>query len=392
MTARLCGANPVKTALADVITNVEKKLKIGTSETRKKKRLRATDYTDKSCVEKSNEDVSIVAESRPEIAGDSEDENQDQRRNPVKDSAEPDSSSESIDYCKYQSRLAESDDEFQGFSTAEESQNGMSITGEEAPSSHSKHLQPDDVAAPVRYHLTPSLSPSPTSSSTSSFLNKPHHTNPISTTESPIRYHLARSLSPSASPSIISSPSDKPPDIDRPKSIPTSKTPTKQTTFLPSLIGGYWSGSESAPEDDDPSTIKPRKNRRGQQERRAIWEKKYGRGAKHIQGQLHAPQRDRDEGWDTRRGASDGRGKRGRGRGGIRGGRGGIGARPPMKVASGANDESVSNKRVMGRGAKAEGRQRDDGPLHPSWEAKKKAKEKAGSSNVAFQGKKVVFD
>ncbi len=53
------------------------------------------------------------------------------------------------------------------------------------------------------------------------------------------------------------------------------------SAFLPSLMGGYISGSESASDIDvAPPT---RKNRRGQRARQAIWEKKYGEKAKHHQ-------------------------------------------------------------------------------------------------------------
>lgn len=151
----------------------------------------------------------------------------------------------------------------------------------------------------------------------------------------------------------------------------------KSTTFLPSLsLGGYWSGSGSASDVDDDSAgqLQVRKNRRGQQARRAIAEKKFGKNARHLQTQRVK----RDEGWDARKGASGGddRGKRGRGRGREEGqaktGRG------PM--SSGANSDPV---RV--RPAKLAA----DGPLHPSWEAARKAKEQKKA--VAFQGTKVVF-
>ncbi|KAH8930132.1 Bud-site selection protein [Atractiella rhizophila] len=59
--------------------------------------------------------------------------------------------------------------------------------------------------------------------------------------------------------------------------------------FLPSLMAGYTSGDgrdgdyEFSGEEDFEDDDKPeRKNRRGQRARRAIWEKKYGRGAKHL--------------------------------------------------------------------------------------------------------------
>lgn len=173
--------------------------------------------------------------------------------------------------------------------------------------------------------------------------------------------------------------------LRKPKKPPS--TAPNSTTFLPSLAMGYWSGSESAEDlsDEGPMT---RKNRMGQQARRALWEKKFGKNANHVKKQ---PQ-DRDEGWDARKGASagDARGKRGRGRGSgdskvARGRDKARSGRGPM--SSGANSDPVGLKQARPiLKAKAAG----DGPLHPSWEAAKKAKEQ--KKMVPFQGKKVVFD
>ena len=191
---------------------------------------------------------------------------------------------------------------------------------------------------------------------------------------------VARELSLSLSPSPSDRTQSPSPPPSKAKSAKPNTTAPKSTTFLPSLMmGGYWSGSESASEIDeeaDAAGIKLRKNRMGQQARRALWEKKFGSKANHIKNQP------READWDARKGARGGdeRGKRGRGRGGRRdgGGRrefGGSGNGP-----SGANTEKVG-----GRKAKVEERL-----LHPSWEAAKKAKEQ--KQMATFQGKKVVFD
>lgn len=177
---------------------------------------------------------------------------------------------------------------------------------------------------------------------------------------------------------------------------PKSKPPTappKTTTFLPSLsVGGYWSGSDTDSASNSPSssTANPaaRRNRMGQQARRALWEKKFGRNANHVKKETRARARaqDRDEGWDARkgaRGADDGRGKRGRGRGGgVRRGGGGR-----FVKSTGANSDPV-----VARDAKPKPKPANaaEGPLHPSWEAARKAKEQKKA--VPFQGKKVVFD
>ena len=188
-----------------------------------------------------------------------------------------------------------------------------------------------------------------------------------------------KALSPPIShPSVeIPRPRDK---TNHPRTSATG--PTTSTTFLPSLtMGGFYSGSESGSvEDEGTADIKPRKNRMGQQARRQLWEKKFGQRANHIQKQS------RELGWDACKGALGGgdRGQRGR-----RGGRGGTGLRPRVsrnedgQRTSGANSDPIQTRKE--KVAKAV-----DGPLHPSWEAAKKAKEHKG--NVAFTGTKVVFD
>ncbi|PKX95493.1 BUD22 family protein [Aspergillus novofumigatus IBT 16806] len=143
----------------------------------------------------------------------------------------------------------------------------------------------------------------------------------------------------------------------------------------------YFSGSESEPEDLEGAAGPPRrKNRMGQQARRALWEKKYGSGANHIKKQKENEWKNRDSGWDTRRGATGGtegpRGKRGLGQGRPwqRDSNSTGGDRPQRGPPGGSNKKNV----------------KDDKPLHPSWEAARKAKEQ--KSMAAFQGKKVTFD
>ncbi|GAB0133851.1 hypothetical protein EsDP_00002245 [Epichloe bromicola] len=141
------------------------------------------------------------------------------------------------------------------------------------------------------------------------------------------------------------------------------------STFLPSLMGGYISGSESA---SDIEEAKPKK-RRGQRARQAIWEAKYGSGAKHLQKPSNKG--GRDSGWDMRRGAVDGddQGKRLPWKKGIQ--------RPGSAYSQGQGEAAPALKP----------RKRDDeGTLHPSWEARKKARET--QKTVAFTGQKVVFD
>ncbi|KAF9636407.1 Bud-site selection protein BUD22 [Lasiodiplodia theobromae] len=165
------------------------------------------------------------------------------------------------------------------------------------------------------------------------------------------------------------------------KSKSKEKAPvvTNKSTFLPSLSAvGYISGSESEAEDLDEEIAPQKKNRRGQRARQQLWEKKYGKGAKHLAKQKN----DRNAGWDAKRGAVDGdRGKKGKFGRDSRGGGFKPGGRGPQ--ATDANTVELGKKK----------NHRDDGgKLHPSWEAAKLAKEKAKLGNVQFQGKKVTFD
>jgi len=186
-----------------------------------------------------------------------------------------------------------------------------------------------------------------------------------STKSSKLNRQPSLSLSPSPSPS-------PPPPSKRPKIKPPATTP-KSTTFLPTLLGGYFSGSDdsSASDIDDPAPAPIRKNRPGQMARRAIWEKKFGDGANHVKS--GAP-RVAEMGKKGREDAK--RGSRGR--------VGGFGRDRPNR-GTGENAMEIGHKKKRGMGRKD-----DAGPLHPSWQAAKAAKD--AKKSVAFQGKKVTFD
>lgn len=143
------------------------------------------------------------------------------------------------------------------------------------------------------------------------------------------------------------------------------------STFLPTLMGGYISGSESA---SDVDVEPPRKNRRGQRARQAIWEKKYKEKAKH----LGKESKDKDHGWDPRRGAVDDSSKPWK-----------RGIKTPFGAARRQEPEGANSEPLRSR-TKPSGKPDDTGPLHPSWEARKKAKEK--EETAKFQGKKITFD
>lgn len=142
---------------------------------------------------------------------------------------------------------------------------------------------------------------------------------------------------------------------------------SRMSEFLPTLMSGYISGSESdidasyykdkKGKQKGPAEPKERKNRMGQQARRALWEKKFGKNADHVkkeeaeQGRKKIEQR-------------------------IKQGKGGDGGK--------------------GRGAEKKKSTEVEGPLHPSWEAARKAKEQQAKVQEAVMGKpmgkKIIFD
>ncbi|KAI0518131.1 Bud-site selection protein [Xylaria bambusicola] len=177
---------------------------------------------------------------------------------------------------------------------------------------------------------------------------------------------------------------------------------TGNSAFLPSLMGGYISGSESASDVDVAPSAK--KNRRGQRARQAIWEKKYGEKAKH-----HQKEKDpRNAGWDMKRGAVEDT---------SRPWKKGI-VNPfekshvhPERQKQMQHEDDRPAKGKAARDARQPRQQQQDkshnfqedkpkpkptpkrddtGPLHPSWAAAKKAKESV--QKIEFKGTKVTFD
>lgn len=225
----------------------------------------------------------------------------------------------------------------------------------------------------------------------------------------------------SPSPSISRSPSPAPTSHDHPASPPRSSHHPTSSAFLPSLtMGGYISGGDSdGSEDIDTQAsshlLHKSSNRRGQRARRAIWEQKYGAAAKHVAG----GEKDQNKGWDPKRGATDGRygqrraaeartgaARRGAGEsGGAGAGVTGNGETRPNRAArrgNGGGKPSTGPKpkskgtpgQVFSAGAApAKKRVKDDeGPLHPSWEAAKRAKETKNKVIAPYQGQRVTFD
>ncbi|KAL8910035.1 MAG: hypothetical protein Q9171_004661 [Xanthocarpia ochracea] len=197
------------------------------------------------------------------------------------------------------------------------------------------------------------------------------------------------SLSPSPEFSVPSVATDSPPS-HKIRASERSTSALQSNTFIPSLMmGGYWSGSEPASDNEGSLGGQSRKNRRGQRERRLIAEKKFGQKAKHLKQQGQGQGQDRDRGWDPRKGAqideTDESGRRRWRKDGSARVR--QGPRPIKKgpaASSGANSDPVGPRKPTIKVKPAEG------PLHPSWQAAKKAKEQ--NQSASFQGKRMTFD
>ncbi|KAJ1717249.1 cellular morphogenesis protein (Bud22) [Aspergillus flavus] len=324
VTARLYKSNPVKNAFPNIMTDIKKLLGVEEVAGGKKDKGKEAGSKESATKTKTEQRAVSVSDSEPEdpriaAAAAKFDEEEGDEKSEGGEEGEGDevmSEAESIDYAQFDSRLAPGSED-------EDEEGADGAASDDSGSDGGVNLQaPSDMS-------------------------------------------ISRSPSP-----------DSPPAKKQKGKSSTSSAPATSTTFLPSLtMGGYFSGSESEPENIDEQQPR-RKNRMGQQARRALWEKKYGSGANHVKQQQQQQQkRSRDSGWDMRRGATDGsegpRGRRGQGRG------------PPGRSQHGGDRPQ--------RGPPAQRRKpEDDKPLHPSWEAAKRAKEQ--KATAAFQGKKVTFD
>lgn len=138
------------------------------------------------------------------------------------------------------------------------------------------------------------------------------------------------------------------------------RTAVKVSTFLPSLSVGFAPGSvgsDLSENETNVADIEIKKNRRGQRARRLIWEKKYGKNANHKRQEV-----------ESRVGRGIAR------RQGVY----------PNKKSSGPGETVVPSGCRMAEDV-------DKAKLHPSWEAKRRLKEKEKTSIVPSEGKKTVF-
>lgn len=324
--ARLFNSQPVKKAMNDSMDSIRALFGLNEPRDGKRKRLRKVDYQREP--KNNNEDPKPLHQDAHGHVDDTESESFAAAEARPRDTDQADSSDD-VDFQNYDSRLAgSSDDSFEGVS--------------EAIGSDELRIYPGKDTS-----RNPSLSPSPSPS------------------ESAVTADRISQDSTGA--------------LGRPNTNP------KATTFLPSLMmGGYWSGSEPASDNERDAEKPQRKNRRGQQERRLIAEKKFGQNANHLKKQRK--ESDRNQGWDARRGAQANGGKDNQRKGSGRTNRVPQASRFTKGAASssGANSEPVGPKRT------AEKSQPTEVSLHPSWQAAKTAKEHKKAAT--FQGKKVVFD
>ncbi|KAL5501507.1 hypothetical protein ACEPAH_8767 [Sanghuangporus vaninii] len=219
------------------------------------------------------------------------------------------------------------------------------------------------------------------------------------------------------------------------KARPTAAIPKPKTgkagesAFLPSLSVGFISGSDSEWSESEAkiADMPMKKNRRGQRARKAIWEKKYGRNANHLRKLRENDVRDARV--RTARGERGGRGtgaatetaaSLGSHGGGIVRARGRPAATMEAESAVPAgsphpksirdnrgrnqNDLYLKHHSGQARGGAEDGKpssnvrlrnnDRDDDkpkPLHPSWEAKRRLKEKESPAIVPSMGTKIKF-
>lgn len=186
-------------------------------------------------------------------------------------------------------------------------------------------------------------------------------------------------------------PKSKPLKSEKADKPPKSAKDLTSSIFLPSLSVGFTRGDDddSDPDlDDDPNGVagkQPvvRKNRRGQRARQAIWEKKYGKNAKHVvkaheeeklqaqktREKAEAKGRTRDSGWGAKSGKAVG----------------------PAVAAGPAQTAAVSHtQKVYSEPKQSQTEQKKS--LHPSWEAAKLRKQKMGVVQTEIKAQKIVFD
>ncbi|PPR01738.1 hypothetical protein CVT24_001558 [Panaeolus cyanescens] len=176
-----------------------------------------------------------------------------------------------------------------------------------------------------------------------------------------------------------------------------TKSSKAESTFLPSLSVGFVRGSDDSDFSETEGNVAdmPKKNRRGQRARRAIWEKKFGRNANHKkkEAQQMAEALAKKNRKNIKTGSnmiSSQTTSRTWGQNAPN-----TGLAKESRAQDLSRQSTESSTRTTGArdsktvGAKAD--KKEDKPLHPSWEAKRRLKEKESIGIVPSQGKKIVF-
>ncbi|KAL0069757.1 hypothetical protein AAF712_003026 [Marasmius tenuissimus] len=176
---------------------------------------------------------------------------------------------------------------------------------------------------------------------------------------------------------------DDPPETGGTSRSTKPKVNSTESTFLPTLSTGFIRGDTSdwSEGEERAADLAKKKNRRGQRARRAIWEKKYGSNANHKKHEM-ADTNDRGR---NRRSQNTKGGNRG-GIGGVYKATGSSGMKPGHRNQRGT-DLSAAPERSNGTTQS----QVDQKSLHPSWEAKKRLKEKMNAVTPPPPGRKIVF-
>ncbi|KAF8158378.1 Bud-site selection protein [Crassisporium funariophilum] len=198
----------------------------------------------------------------------------------------------------------------------------------------------------------------------------------------------------------------------RPSKAPLQKPPAKaikasasvkESTFLPSLSVGFVRGgsddSDWSETEDKAADTDIRKNRRGQRARRLIWEKKFGRNANHKKKEAEevAAQATRKNKGHTKAlnsGSNAIQINRSKttpdaSRAAARHPKSNLPHQPPVDAGWGTHSAGGSAGTFKSSAPRAD--KAVDRPLHPSWEAKRRMKEKESVGIVPSQGKKIKF-
>ncbi|OJJ45361.1 hypothetical protein ASPZODRAFT_17577 [Penicilliopsis zonata CBS 506.65] len=365
--ARLFKSNPVQNVLPEAMNEFKKIL--GLDEVAvKQDKSGGKKSQDVKAVKATNHPPPAVAESEEDEDEDEEEDEDDQSP----DKMDEDDDSESLDFAQFDSRLASASEDEEETDGSQSDSDGIKAVSLKAKDQDPRaYYDPNDISDSVSRSSSPDFSDA-LSSDDDEPVPPPKKT---------------KSNDPSKAKAKSSS-----------SSAAAAAAPAKDTTFLPSLMmGGYFSGSESEADGDNDAAEAPRrKNRMGQQARRALWEKKFGTRANHLQAPIKKGNKQskdsRDSGWDVRKGATDSADYGARGKWGAGGGRGqgqrhGYDNARPGRGGTGGPSNSGHGHSKPSHASKSVDANK---PLHPSWEAARRAKEQA--SQASFQGKKVVFD